>query len=236
MGNCCTTTSADEKQSYEEFKKADADNDKVLSKDELGSYIDSHAQLWAMLGVNLNLDETQCREIATDVAFHLAVGEKEQRILNKEEFHRFREKYVINPQGSQEFFHRTVFAAFDKDSNGVLDRKELDHFLDIFYKADSIFAGDKRLPKKRKLRKIVLDKLDANNDGLLSFDEIRGLLSGNIDLMGLTAGEKTAKEKRTSDAAKKRPKAKPPSADSKAKESKPKKAKKPKPKQSKKKD
>ena len=216
MGNCLggggSGVSADEKQSYEEFKKFDADKDKILSKDELATYIASHGELWAMLGANLNLDDSKCKEIATHVAYTLATTDKhnedqksssstnatEPRILNKEEFHRFRQKYVTDPRGSQEFFHRTVFAAFDLDSNGQLDKKEIDNFLDIFYKADSIFAGDKRLPKnKKKLRKIVMDKLDANNDGLLSFEEIRGLLSGNIDLMGLSEKQKSEKTRRT---------------------------------------
>jgi hypothetical protein len=115
---------------------ADANNkDKLLTKDELATYIESHAKLWAMLGVNLNLGEEGCQEIATHVAFVLAVKEEKQSSLTKEEFHKFREKYVVDPEGNQEFFHRTVFATFDKDNNGVLDAKELDHFLDIFYEA-----------------------------------------------------------------------------------------------------
>ena len=44
------------------------------------------------------------------------------------------------------FGNRDDFAAFDADDNGYLDYDELDQFLDVFYAADSIFAGDARLP------------------------------------------------------------------------------------------
>lgn len=148
-----------------------------------------------MLGVNLNMSEEKCRQIATDVAFSLAVGKtirqtkrkryiKKNRRLTKQEFHEFRANYIVDPKGSQEFFHRTVFATFDKNGNGTLEDKEVDRFLDIFYEADSIFHGDKRLPNdKAQLKRLIHEKLDTNNDGVFSFDELRGLISGSIDLM-----------------------------------------------------
>jgi hypothetical protein len=173
-----------------------------MSKDELADYVKSHAELWAMLGVNLNMKEERCCEIATNVAFALAMGRtdahmppSQRRELSKAEFHNFRTKYVLDPKGSQEFFHRAIFATFDANGNGVLEPAELDNFLDIYYEADSIFKGDKRLPTKKKLRKLVLEKLDTDNDGVLSFEEIRGLIGGRIEDLGIS--ETTEKSKPT---------------------------------------
>ena len=51
---------------------------------------------------------------------------KEEAQLTEDEFLRFFEGFVQSPHGQQEFFHRTVFAAFDRDGNGVLDAQEVD--------------------------------------------------------------------------------------------------------------
>ena len=101
--------------------------------------------------------------------------------LTKEQFHDFRTRFVESPQGQLEFFHRTVFTAFDDDRNGVLDPAELDRFLETFYAAGSIFKGDARLPEKDVLRRLVNEKFDTNADGQLSFDEIHALISGKMD-------------------------------------------------------
>jgi Ca2+-binding EF-hand superfamily protein len=173
-----------------------------MSKDELADYVKSHAELWAMLGVNLNMEEARCCEIATNVAFALAMGQadahmpsSQRRELTKAEFHNFRTNYVLDPKGSEEFFHMALFATFDGNGNGVLEPAELDKFLDIFYEADSIFKGDKRLPTKKKLLKEIFEKLDTDNDGVLSFEEIRGLIGGQIDDLGIS--ETTEKSKPT---------------------------------------
>ena len=76
-----------------------------------------------------------------------------------------------------EFFHRTVFQVFDQDGNGYLDLEEIDGFLNVFYEAGSVFAGDARLPpSKDDLKHKVVTELDANHDGKFEFEEIRPLL------------------------------------------------------------
>lgn len=182
---------AKSENSKKEFQKLDVNNDKTLSKDELEKYIQSHSDLWSTLGVNLNLPVKKCIEVATDVAFSLAKGEDNKtkprtnkdpskanapRELTEAEFKRFHQNYVLNAKGSHEFFLRTIFAVFDLNNDGVLNAKELDKFLDLFYKAKDIFKGDMKLPEKKHLVKIVGTRLDENRDGALQFDEIRDLL------------------------------------------------------------
>mmetsp|Transcript_19733 Transcript_19733/g.23492 ORF Transcript_19733/g.23492 Transcript_19733/m.23492 type:complete len:186 (-) Transcript_19733:163-720(-) len=169
------------------FKDLDSDNSHTISKDEMSTFIEKHAELWAMLGVNLGIGEDKCREIATNVAYSLACDSKSDNTtsLSENQFLNFTTNYVNSPKGQQEFFHRTVFATFDVDGDNTLDTKELDRFLDTFYEAGSIFKGDKRLPEKEVLRQIVNDRLDKDGDGKLSFDEIHMLISGSADLSPL---------------------------------------------------
>jgi curved DNA-binding protein CbpA/Ca2+-binding EF-hand superfamily protein len=173
--------------SHKEFKKLDINKDKSLSKSELRKYIETHNELWTMLGLKLNLKIKRCMEIATDVAFQLATGRGERRPLTneyieedqeltEEEFTHFHKKYVLNDKGAHEFFLRTIFGAFDTNGDGVLQRNELDQFLDVFYEAGDVFKGKMRLPPKAELRKVVLGRLDKNQDGVLTFYEIRDLL------------------------------------------------------------
>lgn len=166
----------------------DVNGDGTISRDELAKYIEKNAKLWAMLAVNLNLPDERCRDIATHVAFMLAKNIKSENIQDADASELDREPTVAElsdflemiktPKGEQEFFHRTVFQAFDQDGNGTLDQEELDRFLDVFYEADSIFAGDARLPSKFILKLKVLVELDKNGDGNLDFLEIRSLISG----------------------------------------------------------
>ena len=178
--------------SKKEFKKLDVNNDRSLSKDELEKYIQSHSDLWSSLGVSLNLPVKKCIEVATDVAFSLAIGGGDktkartsnnkdsspstQRELTEAEFKHFHQNYVLNPKGAHEFFLRTIFSVFDLNNDGVLNAKELDKFLDIFYKAKDIFKGNMQLPEKKHLLKIIGTRLDGNRDGVLQFDEVRDLL------------------------------------------------------------
>lgn len=147
-----------------------------------------------MLAVNLNLPEEQCFDIATDVAFQLAKTKKSKsardlrKSLTDTTSEREREPtvrelqsfldFVKKPKGEQEFFHRTVFQAFDQDENGYLDLDELDKFLEIFYEADSIFANDSRLPPKEMLKEMVLKEFNTDGDCRLGFQDIRFLISG----------------------------------------------------------
>jgi len=159
-----------------EFRKLDVNKDKSLSKNELSVYIASHSDLWKMLEDKWNVSVQECIQIATNVAFQLAIGEGlSQRELTEAEFTQFHKKYVLDDQGSREFFLRTLFGAFDTNGDGVLQREELDHFLDIFYEA-KVFRGKSELPPKEELEGIVMGRLDKNRDGVLSFDEVRDLL------------------------------------------------------------
>ncbi len=90
-------------------------------------------------------------------------------------------RFIQSPQGSLEFFQRTVFRAFDTDNNGVLDNSEMDAFVNLFYEANSIFRGDARLPEnKDELKQMIREKFDINNDGVLTFEELRALIAGKV--------------------------------------------------------
>jgi Ca2+-binding EF-hand superfamily protein len=89
-------------------------------------------------------------------------------------------KYVQTPIGEREFFHRTIFEAFDQDGNGYLEAKEIDDFLTVYYATGKVIAGDNVLPlppSKEEVKYKALHELDANGDGKLEFKEIRGLLA-----------------------------------------------------------
>lgn len=173
-----------QESSKKEFKKLDVNKDKTLSRSELKKYIESHADLWRMLGESLNLSVGRCIEVAADVAFSLALGEnvsrpkyrKADRELTEKEFTYFHKTYVLDPKGTHEFFLRTIFSAFDANGDGVLNRKEMDKFLDIFYKATDIFKGSKRLPPKKQLLNTIHQRLDTNKNNVLEYDEVRDLL------------------------------------------------------------
>ena len=165
------------------FSKIDANGDNKACHSEMAAFVASNANLWHMLTVNLGMSEPRCHAVATRVTMELATGlEGPQALLatvNKHQFHQFRQKYMLNGHGNQEFFHRCVFAAFDMDHNSFLDLEELDELLETFYKADSIFQGDMRLPdKKEELKRMILEKYDTENLGKLSFDKVRGIISG----------------------------------------------------------
>ena len=167
-----------------------------MSVDEFEGFLHQHAELWAMLGVNLGFDDSKCRAIAAKVALDMfgresvtssaadsvggaAADSASLTSMNRDEFMKFYKQIVKDPKGQQRFFHACVFAGFDADGNGVLDPAELDTFLEVFYKAGSIFKGDARLPPKEELRRLIYAKLDRDGDGKLSFDEINSLISGS---------------------------------------------------------
>jgi Ca2+-binding EF-hand superfamily protein len=193
---CCR--SAAERRASAEFDALDVNVDHHLSEKELHAFVAQHAELWAMLSVNLGLPEERCQKIATDVAFKLACGGAAKSVgaendgsdlaqedgrtshhsMSEDQFVSFKTRIVDDPKGQQLFFHRTVFAAFDKDGNEYLDSTEVDAFLDVFYEAGSIFKGDARLPQKEELAKMVREKLDVDGDGRLTFEEMHSLISG----------------------------------------------------------
>lgn len=155
----------------------------LISYDEVCHFVNSNPSLWAMLGVNIGISDEKCKEVASRLAMELASGKKgkdtETEAVTWQQFHDFQQHYVKDPKGSQEFFHRSVFAAFDEDCNGVLNSEETDNFLDTFYLTGSIFEGDDRLPEKHELKRLILEKLDEDGDGEFTFDEIRCLISGS---------------------------------------------------------
>ena len=169
-------------ESHKEFAKIDSTGTKRACKDKIGAFVASNSELWAMLSVNLDMSEDDCKLIATRVAMELATGLKGddamESEIDKHQFHKFRKHYILDPKGSQEFFHRSVFATFDADQNHYLDEMELDQFLDTFYKSGSIFKGDVRLPEKAELKRLILNKHDKNKNRRLSFDSVRGIISG----------------------------------------------------------
>ena len=166
-------------------------------------FLNKHAELWAMLGVNLGLSDERCREIAARVAMQqygrMSGGDvgtsdapstpngssgpsdlaSSKVTMDREEFNQFHKAVVQDPRGQLHFFQQCVFAAYDADGNGSLDTTELEKFLDVFYQAGSIFKGDARLPEKAVLQQLIYAKLDQDGDGLLSFDEIQSLISGS---------------------------------------------------------
>ena len=160
-----------------------------MSHQELVDYIETHAELWAMLSVNIpDVSDRDCKEVAIRVAIELASwsnlqadrGDSSSREITHVQFNRFKKEYIDDPKGNLEFFHRTVFQVFDRDNNKVLDSSEIDHFVDLFYDSNSIFAEDARLPEKPVLKALIYSKFDKNKDGAIDFEEIRGVIAGKV--------------------------------------------------------
>jgi len=172
-----------------EAQNADLNDDGLIQKTEMASFIARNEKLYMMLSVNLQLSVDRCQTIATNVAYQMSKRSDPNGSLRDlseatrlrdpalEEFDRFL-KFLEEPKGQQEFFQRTVFSSFDVDDNGYIEEKEIDDFLDVFYHAGSIFAGDTRLPCKARLKEEVMRQLDTNGDGRLDFSELRTLISG----------------------------------------------------------
>lgn len=180
MGSCCSAPDVELAESAQQFSQADLNNNKLVDQKEMLTYVKSHPEMWAMLSVNLGLSEEECQKTANRVAMELASGQGGAGALKAElteaQFHTFRSKYMVDGKGSQEFFHRCVFASFVKDGKQYLDaNNELDLFLDTFYKSGSIFAGDTRLPPKEELKERIMDNGDS---GRLSFENFRDIIRG----------------------------------------------------------
>ena len=47
--------------------------------------------------------------------------------ISAEQFRKFHENYMVDPKGQNEFFNRTVFAAFDANRDGVLNKEVSEH-------------------------------------------------------------------------------------------------------------
>eukprot|EP00928_Gymnodinium_smaydae_P034806 TRINITY_DN24588_c0_g5_i1.p1 TRINITY_DN24588_c0_g5~~TRINITY_DN24588_c0_g5_i1.p1 ORF type:complete len:280 (+),score=47.98 TRINITY_DN24588_c0_g5_i1:55-894(+) len=175
--------SASSAEAIAAFKKADTDGDGKLTPQEIHSMIESYPQLWNMLQVNTNLSAEICKATAAKVMEAKCDANKDGLVTQKE-FGVVYDALFKKPRNQLDFFHQALFAAFDADGNGRMDKAELSKFLDLFYEKGSIFAGDHRLPEKHVLESRVLRELDTDSDGKLSFAEIKPLLTGSFALEG----------------------------------------------------
>jgi Ca2+-binding EF-hand superfamily protein len=189
MGLCSTKAQRlHAARSRASFHAADTSGDGALARDELLRWIAGHGELWMMLQVNLSLSDAHCREIAVDTAFEItretrkATGAVE--LMDAAQFLKFR-TIVDDPRGQLEFFHRSVFNAFDGDRNGYLDDSELGAFLDTFYQAGSIFAGDARLPPKEDLFTQLKESSEAHG-GHLDFEAMHAMIAGKRDVRAVS--------------------------------------------------
>jgi hypothetical protein len=153
----------------------------LVSREELKEFVEQNPALWAMLEPIVGVGEEQCKMICIRVITELISGlhgkEARDAIIRQRQFLRFERQYVKNAKGSQELFHRCVFASFDSDHNGVLDAKETDNFLDAFYSTGSVVLGDHILPEKKDLKKLIHEKLNDDDEGDFTFAEIRSIIS-----------------------------------------------------------
>eukprot|EP00811_Abedinium_folium_P018391 NODE_27319_length_517_cov_4.479487.p2 GENE.NODE_27319_length_517_cov_4.479487~~NODE_27319_length_517_cov_4.479487.p2 ORF type:complete len:153 (+),score=38.56 NODE_27319_length_517_cov_4.479487:57-461(+) len=120
-----------------------------------------------------------CKNVATRVCMAKADKNHDGR-LSPAEFYSLYNNVLDNPVAQADFFGEAVFAVFDPNADGVVDKVEFEAFLDLYYKEGSIFAGDSRLPSREKLREAVWERLDTNHDGMLSYQELRPLLKGHF--------------------------------------------------------
>merc|ERR1712166_1386958 len=143
-------------------------------------------QLYETVQLNLSIEAEHAKDIAAYVAFSLAGGEGSGTIT-KEQFDGFKKKWVDNPKGNQQFVMHTVFSSQDKDRNGYLDAEELDGLANLFFDGSWLSADDPRMKQfkdKEHFKKLITEKCDANMDGKFSYEEIVGVLSGQLDLTG----------------------------------------------------
>jgi len=172
---CC---GADIKQARAAFDACDTDADGYLNKTELTCFVDNHPELWAMLEITTGRSESECQTLVTSLLMDKLDLNKD-KLISWGEFQGLWYGVLSDPKGQLDFFHAALFGVFDPNKDGVLDREEFSDFLDIFYKEGSVFLGDYRLPEKNVLRDRVYSELDTNDDGLLTFSEMRPLLTGS---------------------------------------------------------
>lgn len=68
----CTSSKESLDSSTEFHKYSTSRRQSSFSFDNMHSFIESNARLYAMLSINLNISEDKCKEIATKVAFQLS--------------------------------------------------------------------------------------------------------------------------------------------------------------------
>ena len=91
-----------------------------MSVEDFGGFLNKHAELWAMLGINLGLSDERCKDIAARVAMEnygrmgsadnldAPEGETRERAvtMSKDDFVEFHRAIVKDPKGQQRFFHQ----------------------------------------------------------------------------------------------------------------------------------
>jgi len=173
-------------ESYDLFKESDGDGNGKLGREEIEAYVATQANLWKMLSDNFGLSLEECQGVATGVAVELAAeGDRKafKKGVDKRQFHRFRTKYIEDPEGNVEFFDRCIFRIFDADGDGVLGEDELDKLLDGLYSTTDFYAtgsnpelGELKLPPKTTFKKELMTS-DRDGDGKFSLSEIRRYLT-----------------------------------------------------------
>ena len=134
-------------QSRKDAESFDTNDDGELSASEIHHYTDEHLELWLALSEQCGINEDACRKIAVQVAMAMATkDDTTPRNPTTKEFGAFLHKLGTQQKTRDEFFHRTVFVAFDTNQNGTLERKELFGFLDVLYNLEH----STRCPKRKR--------------------------------------------------------------------------------------
>lgn len=156
---------------------ASAHKHATASRREMTNFVESHNELWMMLAVRVKVHWKEAVLSVTRAAMELATGLEGKEALHAkltpQQFHQFREKYILDEEGSREFFHRAIFAVFDRAMTGFLNEKEIEDLLDFICGAKLAFP---RCPPKEKLQENISKILDTKPKGerLLTFQEVRG--------------------------------------------------------------
>ena len=172
-------------QSRKVAESFDTNDDGELSASEIHHYTDEHLELWLALSEQCGINENACRKIVVQVAMAMATKDdtKPPRNPTTKEFGAFLHKLGAQQKTRDEFFHRTVFVAFDTNQNGTLERKELFGFLDVLYNSAAKFGALDSLPKKETLKTSAISKFDVNHDNVLDVQEFSKLLH-SLDIKG----------------------------------------------------
>lgn len=180
------------------FKKMDADGSNTASREEIYKFVAHHEELWEKLSRKLNQPKDKARMAATRAAMELASGLKGQEALDaeitKDQFHDFRKKYILDPEGSEEFFQRAIFANFDADHSGELDQDELENFLGAIYDTRDVRKGRISLLSQDQMKDLIMETCDTDGDKTLSFSEVKNIMRGDATELNKMKNEKAMEE------------------------------------------
>jgi len=193
MGAC--GGSKEEREAAKDFRKYDKDDSKTMDEAELREFVVAHrhGQLWETIHLNLSIEAERAKDIATFVSFSLAGGIKGGTITMAQ-FIEFKKNWVDNDQGNQKFMLHTVFSSQDTDQSGFIEEDELDGMANLFFDGSWLTEGDPRMKHfkdKEHFKQIIHDKCDTDKDGKFSFEEMVGVITGQLDY---STDEHTAKD------------------------------------------